>query len=64
MLEKTLESPLDCKEIQSVREPFPRQVDNKSRGPQGGRGLEFSRRRKGKTFLSAFLSLSQLHKSV
>ena len=30
-----------------VRESFPRQVDKTSRGPQGERGLEFSRRKKG-----------------
>ena len=34
-----------------MRESFPRQVDKKSRGPQGERGLEFSRRKKGETFL-------------
>ena len=33
-----------------VRESIPRQVDEKSRGPQGERGLEFSRRKKGQTF--------------
>jgi len=33
-----------------VRESFPRQVDKKSRGPQGERDLEFSRRKKGQTF--------------
>ena len=33
-----------------VSESFPRQVDKKSRGPQGERGLEFSRRKKGQTF--------------
>ena len=32
-----------------MRESFPRQVDRKSRGPQGERGLEFSRRKKGQT---------------
>ena len=37
------------------RESFPRQVDKKSRGPQGERGLEFSRRRKGQTFLSLYI---------
>ena len=31
-------------------ESFPRQVDKESRGPQGERGLEFSRRKKGQTF--------------
>ena len=33
-----------------LRESFPRQVDRKSRGPQGERGLEFSRRKKDKLF--------------
>ena len=33
-----------------MRESFPRQVDRESRGPQGERGLEFSRRKKGQTF--------------
>ena len=33
-----------------MRESFPRQIDKKSRGPQGERGLEFSRRKKGQTF--------------
>ena len=42
-----------------VRESFPRQVDKKSRGPQGERGLEFSRRKKGQTFFfpSTFLRI-------
>ena len=35
-----------------VRESFPRQVDKESRGPQGEKGLEFSRRKKGQTFFS------------
>ena len=35
-----------------VRESFPRQVDRESRGPQGERGLEFSRRKKGQTLFS------------
>ena len=35
------------KEKEGMRESFPRQVDKKSRGPQGERGLEFSRRKKG-----------------
>ena len=38
-----------------LRESFPRQVDKKSRGPQGERGLEFSRRKKGQTFFFFFL---------
>ena len=33
-----------------VRESVPRQVDRESRGPQGERGLEFSRRKKGHIF--------------
>ena len=40
------------KEKGGMRESFPRQVDKKSRGPQGERGLEFSRRKKGQTFFS------------
>ena len=41
-----------------VRESFPRQVDKKSRGPQGERHLEFSRRKKGQTFFpSTFLGI-------
>ena len=50
--------------IRVLRESIPRQVDKKSGGPQGEKGLEFSRRRKGQTFLSTFFSLSQLHNSV
>ena len=34
----------------TLRESFPRQVDRESRGPQGERGLEFSRMKKGQTF--------------
>ena len=41
-----------------MRESFPREVDKKSRGPQGERGLEFSRRKKGQTFF--FPSLHSL----
>ena len=33
-----------------MRESVPRQVDKESRGSQGERGLEFSRRKKGQTF--------------
>ena len=33
-----------------MRESIPRQVDKKSGGPQGKKGLEFSRRRKGQFF--------------
>ena len=38
--------------LERMRESFPRQVDRKSRGPQGERGLEFSRMKKGQTFHS------------
>ena len=34
------------KEKGGMRETIPRQVDKKSRGPQGEMGLEFSRRKK------------------
>ena len=40
------------KEKGGMRESFSRQVDKKSRGPQGERGLESSRRKKGHTFFS------------
>ena len=39
----------------TVRESFPRQVDKKSRGSQGERGLEFSMRKKGQTFVSFYI---------
>ena len=47
------------KEKGGMKESFPRQVDKKSRGPQGERGLEFSRRKKGQTFFlpSTFLRI-------
>ena len=51
---------LGRKEIQSVRESFPRQVDKKSRGPQGERGLEFSGRKKGQTFFSLYIPLDHV----
>ena len=38
------------KEKGGVRESFPRQVDKKSRHPQGERGLEYLRGRKDKLF--------------
>ena len=40
-----------------MRESFPRQVDKRSKGPQGERGLEFSRRKKGQTFFIPLHSL-------
>ena len=46
------------KEKGVMKESFPRQVDKKSRGPQGERGLEFSRKKKGQTFFpSTFLRI-------
>ena len=47
-----------------MRESFPRQVDKKSRGPQGERGLEFSRRKKGKTFFPSLHSLGLYNSNV
>ena len=47
-----------------LRESFPRQVDKKSRGPQGERGLEFSRRKKEQTFFSSLLSLGLYNNNV
>ena len=44
------------KEKGRMRDSFPRQVDKKSRGPQGERGLEFSKR-KDKVFSSIFLRI-------
>ena len=38
-----------------VRESIPRQIDKRSRGPQRERGLEFSRRKKGQTFVSLYI---------
>ena len=49
---------ISCIGRQILRESVPRQVDKESRGPQGERGLEFSRRKKGQTFF--FLSLHSL----
>ena len=43
------------KEKGEMRESFPRQVDKKSRGPQGERGLEFSRRKKAQTFFLLYI---------
>ena len=39
----------------SLRESFPRQVDKNSRGPQGEKGLDFSRRKKGQNSLSLYI---------
>jgi len=47
-----------------LRESFPRQVDRESRGPQGERGLEFSRRNKGHTFFLSPHSLGLYNNNV
>ena len=47
-----------------MRESFPRQVDRESRGPQGERGLEFSRRKKGQTFFLSPHSLGLYNNNV
>ena len=44
-----------------VRQSFPRQVDKKSGGPQGERGLEFSRRKKGQAFFFLSFPLHSLY---
>ena len=38
-----------------LRVSFPRQVDKNSRGYQGERGLEFSRRKKGQSIFSLYI---------
>ena len=45
-------------------ESVPRQVDKESRGPQGERGLEFSRRKKGQTFFLFLHSLGLYNNNV
>ena len=47
-----------------VRKSVPRQVDRESRGPQGERGLEFSRRKKGQTFFLFSHSLGLYNNNV
>ena len=47
-----------------LRESVPRQVDKKSRGPQGERGLEFSRRKKGQPFFPSLQSLGLYNNNV
>ena len=47
-----------------LRELFPRQVDKESRGPQGERGLEFSRRKKGQSFFLSPHSLGLYNNTV
>ena len=52
------------KEKGGMRESFPRQVDKESRCPQGERGLEFSRRKKGQTFFPSLHSLGLYNNNV
>ena len=52
------------KEKGGMRQSLPRQVDKKSRGPQGERGLEFSRRKKGQTFFVPLHSLGLYNNNV
>ena len=47
-----------------MRESVPRQVDKESRGPQGERGLEFSKRKKGQTFFLSPHSLGLYNNNV
>ena len=52
------------KEKGGKKESFPRQVDRESRGPQGERGLEFSRRKTGQTFFPSLHSLGLYNNNV
>ena len=45
-------------------ESIPRQVEKQSRGSQGERGLEFSRRKKGQTFFFPLHSLGLYNNNV
>ena len=47
-----------------LRESVPRQVDRESRGPQGERGVEFSRRKKEQTFFLSPHSLGLYNNNV
>ena len=47
-----------------MRESVPRQVDRESRGPQGERGLEFSRRKKGQAVFLSPHSLGLFNNNV
>ena len=47
-----------------LRESAPRQIDKKSRDPQGGRGLEFSRWKKGQTSFVPVHSLGLYNNNV
>ena len=47
-----------------LRESVPREVDKKSRGPHGERGLAFSRRKKGQSFFPPLHSLGLYNSNV
>ena len=51
-------------EYSLLRESVPRQVNKESRGPQGERGLEFSKRKKGQTFFLSPHSLGLYNNNV
>ena len=55
MMPFSLGNIIPLKEKGGMRESFLRQVEKKSRGPQGERGLDFSRRKKGQTFWSFYI---------
>ena len=55
MMPLSLDNIILLKEKGGMKESFPRQVDKKSRGPQGESGLEFSRRKKEQTFFSLYI---------
>ena len=52
------------KEKGEMRESVPRQVDREPRGPQGERGLEFSRKKKGQSFFLSPHSLGLYNNNV
>ena len=54
MMPLSLDNIILLKEKGGMKESFPRQVDKKSRGPQGERDLEFSRRNKGQIFFPLY----------
>ena len=60
----SLDNIILLKEKGGMRESFPRQVDKKSRGPQGERVLEVSRRKKGQTFFPSLQSLGLYNNNV
>ena len=51
-------------DIMILGESFSKQVDKKSRGLQGERGLEFSRKKKGQTFFFPLHSIGLYNNNV